>query len=153
MPYDSRESLWSEPLEHFEEQALLPNGHYYGVVLRYEKSTSEKGTEMLDFYVALKRPGPDVDESALGDTDLSDYELRARFFITKRAMFRVRNFFQSLGQNLALGLDSVLENATGAEVLATITKNSYKRNGKDVWVNNIDELVGASATSSEVSQL
>ena len=153
MAYDPRESLWNTPLEEFEEQKVLPAGHYYAVITRFEKPpANEKGTEAIDFFCSLKRPGEDVDEtalnSALGDFSLTDYELRIRYFVTRRAMFRLRNLFTSLKQNIALGLDTMLPEAVGQEVLLTVTVGTYKRNNRQVIVNQVDECVGVASTET-----
>lgn len=154
MAYDSRDSLWNEPLESFKEQPLLPKGHYYATIVRFEKNTvGDRDTETLDFFCVPKRPAADVDQSALPEFDLNEYELRARFFITKRAMFRVRNFFSSLGQNVALGLDAVLQEAIGAEVLLTVTVGTYMRNGQQRTTNNVDEIVGVHEVPTQISDL
>ena len=141
----SREELMSTPQEQFEEMPLLPAGHYFGQITRHEfTQVGENNTDALDYFVQLIEPAADVASEAAG-IPLREYEQRARFFITKRAMFRLRYFHKSLGYSESLPADAVIPETTGARVLLTISKVSLAARGNRPAreINSVDEIVGA----------
>src|ERR1700747_3620213 len=121
MAFDSRESLISTPMDQFEETKLLPDGTYFGTIVRHEwGSVGERDTSVLDYYCQLTEAGEDT-VSKVNGIDLSEYEMRVRFFITRRAMFRLRQFHASLGFDESLPADAVIPETTGMKVLLTVT--------------------------------
>lgn len=143
MAFDSRDTLMSTPMEEFKEPQLLPNGHYYAQIMRNANDlVGEKKTDVIDFFCQLTEAHSDVDQSAIAGLDLREFELRARFFITKNAMYRLRDFFTSLGFNPSTPADAIVPETTGRKVYLTVVTTSITRNGRTRQFNNIDEIVG-----------
>ena len=146
MPYDSRESLMSTPMDQFTEQGALPAGHYYGQIMRAETTNvGANNTDVLDYYCQLISAEEDVPAADIADINLRDYELRARFIITKKAMFRLRAFHASLGFDESQPAEVVVPETTGMQVLLTVSVGTYTPRGqtKARTINNVDEIVGA----------
>jgi len=111
--------------------------------MRHEWTTvGERNTDALDYYCQLIEPGPDVSAADIASLDLREYELRARFFITKRAMKRLSQFHASLGFDASLPADSVLPETTGMKVLLNVTTTSSTRNGRTRQFNNVEDATG-----------
>ena len=146
MPYDSRESLMSTPMDQFTDQGALPGGHYRAQIMRHETAAvGANNTDVLDYYCQLISAEDDVPAADIANINLRDYELRARFFITKKAMFRLRAFHASLGFDESQPAEVVVPETTGMQVLLTVSVGTYTPRGqtKARTINNVDEIVGA----------
>lgn len=136
----------STPMDQFSEQGALPAGHYYGQIMRHETTNvGANNTDVLDYYVQLIRAADDVPAAEIADINLRDYELRARFFITRKAMFRLRQFHASLGFDESQPAEVVVPETTGMQVYVTVSVGTYTPRGqtKARTINNIDDIVGA----------
>ena len=144
MAFDSRDSLMSTPMSEFDEPKVLPNGHYFGQIIRHEWNTvGERNTDALDYYCQVTEACDDVDAKEVAGLDLREYEMRARFFVTKRAMYRLRAFHASLGFDENLPADAVLPETTGRRVLMAISSTEVIRQGRKRVYSNVEEIVGA----------
>lgn len=90
--------LLSKPLDTVERPKPLPAGTFHGAVKSYElKESNEKKTPFVEFTLTVQAPGEDVDSDELTGVDLSKKSLRARFFLTADAEYRLKEFIASLG--------------------------------------------------------
>lgn len=81
----------------------MPQGTYVCVVTgqpRYDKS-SKKGTDFVEFTLRPIAAEPDVDESELEETGgLEGKTLRATFYLTEDAIYRLDEFHEHCGIDL-----------------------------------------------------
>lgn len=96
--------LLQRPLSDFPDRPNLPGAKYfYGKLVSVEAGASEqKETPMLLFKVKLTDPGQDVPKEALDKIanlgfTLADYDVGARFYLTRGAMVFLHRFLTSLG--------------------------------------------------------
>lgn len=119
------ESVLDAPSESIERPKPLPRGTYLTVVTGQPAQTKvgKDQTEAWDFSLKVLQPGPDVDQEALRlYGDVAGKSIRARFFITPDAAYRLRDFLKD-----HLGIDSngktmrqMMAEAPGRSVYATV---------------------------------
>lgn len=104
--------ILNTPVNEIEKPKPRPAGTYIGVVTKNPEITKvgQKETMAAIFYVKFIAPGPDIDASSLAEAGgLGDRELRITQFLTKEALWRLKEFF------VALGLDA--DSGTVGELL------------------------------------
>lgn len=121
-------SILDRPSTEIERPKPLPQGTYSTVVNglpRYDKS-SKKQTEFVEFTLKVLAAGEDVDEDDLkawmqkpdGTTrSLADASIRATYYLTEDAAWRLKKFLEDLGTTDEDGsLRQRIEMAPGRQV-------------------------------------
>jgi hypothetical protein len=91
-------SLLQKPADEIKRPPVLPAGTYHGIVSKYEfLESKEKKTPFVRFSLGLRSAGEDVDAEEIKEVDLSTRQLRRDYFITEDALYRLKEFLESLG--------------------------------------------------------
>lgn len=119
----------------------LPGGTYTFLVKErtFGQTTSDKKTPFVEYKVIPQMAEPDVDASELTDVTLTDKELRATFYITKDAEYRLVEFAKHCGvQTQGRKLGEIIDSAVNCYVKATIKQVP---NRKDPTAPGYNEFV------------
>jgi hypothetical protein len=144
----SFEDILKTPVSEIERPKPIPAGSYRCIIKQrpvFEKS-ARKQTPYVQFILNPLEAGEDVDaddlEAALTKGDgstkvLSDVSIRATFYLTKDALWRLRKFLEDDLQieDLAdIGLEQGIDLAVNREVIAHI-KHTPSDDGTAVYAN------------------
>lgn len=125
----------------------LPKGHYVGNIRRYEiregVQTKNGEATVVDFYMGISRPRPDVDATKLDGVDLGQFEFQKTFWYTPVGMAELRDFVLSFKLPRGRPYDALYPETIGREVLMNIVPGSYKskQTGRDIPTMNVFEVV------------
>lgn len=120
-------SILDRPSTEIERPKPLPAGTYTCVVNglpRYDKS-SKKQTDFVEFQLKVLASGEDVDEDDLKawmtkpdgtSRALADAAIRATYYLTEDAAWRLKKFLQDLGIEEEGSLRQMIEAAPGCQV-------------------------------------
>lgn len=138
--------LLSTNLDEVKEPPLLPAGTYHGIITKHQfgQTKGDKKTPFVEFMVQLTGHGQDVSAEDVAEVDFSRKQMRATYYLTVDALYRVKEFLQKLDiETAGRSLDAVLPETINKEVLVAVTQLPNKREpGK--FYNVIDSL-GAAA--------
>lgn len=116
------EDILNTPVSAVEKPKPRPVGTYVGVVVKAPEITKVGKNETLaaKFEVKLTAPGPDVDTDALREMGgIGDRPLRFNQFLTKDALWRLKEFLS------ALGLDTEGTASIGELLPQTVGRQAY----------------------------
>jgi hypothetical protein len=133
----------SKPTDSIEKPKPLPAGTYNGVISKYEFGESkEKKTPYVRYHLTAHSAGEDVDPDSIEGIDLSKKSLRRDFYLTEDAMYRVKDFLDSVGVSTSgRSLGEVIPEAINAAVLISVTQRSSP-DGSEIY-NDVGNVVGA----------
>ena len=104
----------------------LPIGSYLAMVDGPYKAdkVGQNQTEVIDFQLKIMQPGQDVsaEDIAAHDGGVIGKSVRARFFKTKDALYRLSDFLEMLGTDKGTGFKEALANAPGKTVWINLTQ-------------------------------
>jgi hypothetical protein len=135
------EALLDVNADDIQPPTPLPQGHYTGVIQRYEQIvSSQKGTPGIKYYIQLREAMDDVDEDELEDflkeQNLQDKKLEHTVWITEKAMMMVKDFFQHAGIDTSgQNLKDLVTEAIGQEIGVFVTQETSQN---DRVFNRID---------------
>jgi hypothetical protein len=116
----------------------LPNGHYVVEILSHEwrKINNDRQTDYLRYSIGRLEPTADVTEDTSG-FDFGRIELRADFFITPDAIYRLRDAMNNvLGAQPGRSFDERIPEMVGARIQVLVTRDL--RDGKPTGFNSVD---------------
>lgn len=148
-------NLLSKKTDDIKRPALLPHNMIAeGIVMDYnmtEAQTENKDT-VVRFNIKLTGPGNGVDPDDLIDKDgndiiVADRRMRAEFWATEDALWRLVEFVKSCGVETAgRSLGECLPETKNAPVFVTIVqvpdKQKKEEDGTPVTYNNVSKVVG-----------
>lgn len=133
-------SILDRPSSEIERPKPLPVGTYVCVVKglpRYDKS-SKKLTDFVEFTLQPLQAGDDVDQEALQEMGgFVNKTLRATFYITEDAAWRLKKFLSDLGHDVddeKTSLRQMISESAGLQVVVTVTHTSSD-DGSAVYAN------------------
>lgn len=121
----------------------LPAGSYTCIVKgtpRFDKS-SKKQTEFVEFTLAVQAAGEDVDEELLKEwmaksdgtaRRLQDATVRATYYITEDALWRLKDFLENCGITEGDSLREMIDEAPNSQVIAYI-KHRPSDDGQSIF--------------------
>lgn len=119
----------------FERPPTTPEGEYLLVVKSKSfGQSSQKKTPFVEFQYGIVNPMPSVPEEALDGIDLSKVKLRDQFYLTEDAMFRLKEFFETLGCSQETVRESI-DASVGSQVVATIGHETSANDPSRVFAN------------------
>lgn len=139
--------ILDQPVTEVKRPKPLPVGTYTCIVdgiPKFDKTKSADPTDTVEFNLKPISAGADVDQAALTEAldgkTLSDVKLRANFFLTEPAKYRLDAFlFEHLGIELGISRKEAIGRAPGNQVLATVV-HAASKDGQAIYAN-----VGATA--------
>lgn len=142
--------LLSAQVDTVERPKNFPAGPYSAIVVSHEQGTSsQKGTPFVRFLIKLISPleGVPMDEfeEAGGMEALNARKpLRVEFYLTKEALYRLREFLESSLELSCDGrtFDEVIPESTNAALTVTIKLNPGSKPG-DIFMNIDDHAKAA----------
>lgn len=132
-----------------------PAGHYYGRLGKYTLGDQNKNnTPYVRFPVQPTSAGDDVDPAELVNEDgtpidLTKRQFRQDFFLTDDAKYRLREFIETLGIDIAgREFDELLPECVNADVIFELTQQPAQgANAKPgEMVNYITNITGVAKT-------
>ncbi len=82
--------------------AQLPKGTYHGVITNHKYGKAgDKETPFVEFEVTLQRPGDDIEPQDLVGVNTKGKTLRATYYLTPDAKYRVKQLLDSFGSDTA----------------------------------------------------
>ena len=134
-------SLLSIKLEDIKKMAPLPAGEYRAIIHNYSVEQTKSKNNALQINFNSIEAGPDIEADQLGGYDLSKYDLRKSFFLTDKALWRLKAFLDSFNIPGASqqAISEVVPKLVGAPVLVTVGLVTFQ-NG-DVG-NEVTDVVG-----------
>lgn len=138
-------AILDEPASTTERPKPLPVGTYECVVKglpKFDKS-SKKQTDYVEFTLIPMAPLDDVDQEALTEAlnrpdgssrRLQDFTIRATFYLTEDAKWRLKKFLEDLGLNVNEGLTytQLIQQAPNCSVLASL-KHEASEDGEAIF--------------------
>ena len=119
----------------FERPPVTPEGDYLAVIKgKSYGQSSKKKTPFVEFQYGIVNPMPSVPEEALDGVDLSKVKLRDQFYLTEDAMFRLREFFETVGCLMDTTRESI-DAATGQQVVVTIGHETSDADPSRIYAN------------------
>lgn len=139
MADETLQSILDQQVNEVKVPPPLPAGQYLCVV-RGQPEFREVGqdkTNVVDFNLEILQPGPDISQSDLAafDGGVAGKNIRARFFLTDRAVFMLDRFlFEHLGIDLGKPRKQAIGEAMGHQVYATI-RHTPRDDGAGFYAN------------------
>lgn len=137
-------AILDEPASTTERPKPLPVGTYECIVKsrKYDKS-AKKQTDYVEFGLTPMAPLDDVDQEALTEAlsrldgsskRLQDFSIRATFYLTEDAKWRLKKFLEDLGLDTdsEMTYGQLVENALNCSVLASI-KHQASEDGEAIF--------------------
>lgn len=116
-------SILSRPATDFERPKPLPQGTYLMLVkppYRLDES-SKKKTPFIEWLCDVVEAGEDVDPTELAEMGgIAGRQVKATFYLTEEATFRLREFLEVLGLDTTKPTDQIIDEAAGQQFLGTI---------------------------------
>jgi len=136
--------LLSKPLDEVKRPPALPAGTYYGTIKSYELGeSSEKKTPYVRMHLTLSHAGEDVDQADLNGIDLNKKQLRADFYLTQDADWRLKEFLESCHiDTKGRTFQSSLPDCVNAPVQMYVTQRLNQRSPTDPPFNEVKILAG-----------
>jgi len=142
-------ALLTKNLDDVRKPEPIPEGSYKGMVKSFSyESSARKQTPFVRFVVTVMEAmqGVDADdlETALQGQPITSKTLRADFYLTDEALFRLKDFLASLGiDTRGKTLDESIPEALRQEVLIDVTRQPSEDGS--TFYNNISKITGAEA--------
>lgn len=135
--------LLSKPADDIEKPKPLPAGTYNGSVAKYEFAESkEKKTPFVRFMLSVSSAGPDIEPESIEGIDLSKKQLRRDFYLTDDAMYRLKEFLESLGiSSPGRAIGEMIPEALNCGVIIEVTQRS-SQDGSEIY-NDVGSVKGA----------
>lgn len=135
-------SILDQPVTEVVRPKPIPVGTYTCIVdgvPKFDKTKSADPTDVVEFTLKPVQAGPDVDQTALQEAlngkTLSDVKLRANFFITEAAVYRLDSFlFEHLGIDFGTSRKEAIASAPSRQVLATVV-HAASKDGQAIYAN------------------
>lgn len=136
-------SILDKPATEVDRPKPLPVGTYVCVVNGLPKFDKAKtGTEYVEFQLKPLQPVDDVDDEALmsaltrGDGSskaLSDYTIRATYYLTEDSVWRLKKFLEDLGiDSEGKSLRHMIDEAPGRQVAANL-RHEASQDGQAIF--------------------
>lgn len=134
-------TLLSKSTDTIERPKPLPQGTYYGTISRHEfGESSNKRTPYVRFHLQLTGPSDDIDPDMMEGIDCTKKTLRRDFYLTEDALYRLKDFMESLGiETAGRSLGEVIPETTGMPVMISVTQRN-SQDGKEVY-NDVGDVV------------
>lgn len=136
-------SLLSAPTDQFQKPKPLPAGTYKGIVKKHEFDQSrEKKTPFVRFDIQPTEAMQDVAPDDLAGVELNKKLLRATYYLTPDASYRVVELAKSLGyqtEGRSLG-EVILDISSNSEVLLDVTQRT-STDGEEIY-NDVQKVKG-----------
>ena len=134
--------LLATPMDDIKRPPPLPTGTYHGIIAGHEfGKSSRKQTSFVQYNLTLLSAGEDVDQTQLEGIDLTKRPMRATFYLTEAARYRVKEFLESVGVDVTgRSLGECIPDANNARVLITVTQRNSE-DGKEIY-NDVGEVKG-----------
>src|SRR5215471_5233957 len=131
---DFNELLDRDPTT-FERPPTAPEGEYLCVIesKQYGQS-SQKKTPFVEFRFKPSAPLESVPPELIADIDLTKVKFRDEFYLTPEAMFRLREFFETVDCVMETTRESI-DAAVGQQVVVTIGHQASTRDPSRVFAN------------------
>ena len=135
------EELLDKRAADVEAPKPLPEGPYYTRIAdQTMREAGEKKTKICSYALEVLEALEGVDENRLAEFgDLSDATLRADFFLTKRALYRLTDWWNEV-LNIKDGgrtIKEMLPDPVGQYVVAYVTQRPSGRAGDDTIYNDV----------------
>jgi hypothetical protein len=128
------ELLQQDPSK-FERRPVVPEGEWLAVIKSKEFGTSaKKKTPLVTFTFGLVSPMPSVPQAALEGFDISKAKMQDDFYFTEDAMFRLKEFFETVGCTQSSTGDSI-EAAIGQQVIISVGHSPNEREPSRPYAN------------------
>jgi len=119
----------------FERPPVAPEGEYLLVIKgKSYGQSSQKKTPFVEFQYGVVDAMASVPEEALDGIDLAKIKLRDQFYLTEDAMFRLREFFETVGCLQETTRESI-DAAVGQQVVATIGHETSDKDPTRIYAN------------------
>ena len=141
---DDFRDLLSAPIDTFEAPVQPPPGVYKAIIERSEfLKSAQKGTNFVRFHLRLSEAVEVDDTETLEKVDnLSDVSTKIDFYLTKNAMFRLRNLLESaIPDAKGRSAEDLIQELNGMEMLATMANQPNKKDPANPYLNCV-KLVG-----------
>lgn len=137
-------SLLSAPVDSFERPPLMPKGTYRGTLIKHEFGKSKnKGTPYVEFTARVDDAGPDINSADLKGVRLDGKTFSESFYLTPDAMYRLKEFLQSLGiKTEGRSVGEAIPDTAGGQVLMFVDHAPSQRN-KDEFYARLTSMKGA----------
>ena len=137
---DFRELL-AKPMDDVKRPPALPAGVYHGVVSNHEFGTSSRKQTPFVRYTYTLQSLHEGDEANLEGIDLSKRNPASTFYITEDALYRLKDFLESVGVSVGgRAVSECIPEAMNARVLVTITQRNSE-DGKEIY-NDVASVRG-----------
>jgi hypothetical protein len=135
-------SILDKPVTEVKRPKPIPVGTYLCIVdgiPKFDKTKNENATDTVEFNLKPVTPQPDVDQAALAEAldgkSLSEVNLRANFFLTEKAVYRLDEFlYENLGIEFGIARKEAISRAPGNQVLAYVV-HANSKDGKATYAN------------------
>lgn len=144
-------SLLRKPIDSVVKPKALPAGTYRGRVKTFEfKESKEKKTPFVQFNVQVVSATDEVEPDSLAGIDLSKKLLRKDYYITDDALWRLREFIESVTGPIPSGstLDEYLPQTLHADVLVAVTQRLAQDGSGDIF-NDVSRMSGPVAKGQD----
>ena len=135
-------ALLKTPAEEAVKPPPLPVGTYQATIVGFlfDKSRNKK-TPFVRFEWAIQAPGEDVTLEDLEGVKWQGKKLSQDFYITSDAVYRLKDFFESLGTDIAgKTLEELIQASKGTPgLLSIIHRSGNDPESEDVYVE-IDDV-------------
>lgn len=135
-------ALLSTPMDDIKRPPPLPAGNYLGRITKYEfLESSEKKTPHVRYTVSVESAKEDIDPADLEGIDFTKKQLRADFYLTEAALWRLTEFLEGLGiEKTGRKLSDAIPEAIGMEVAFSVLQRMNSRKPTEPPFNEIGEI-------------
>lgn len=134
----SFEDILAKKASEVKQMPPTPTGTYIGIVAGPPKKSAigKDQTDVYDYDVKLLQPQDDVNlEELEAAGGMSDRTIRARFFLTEKASYRLKDFCLACGVEEAdKSLGQMAAEAVGRQVKVQVT-HSPSQDGQSMYAN------------------
>lgn len=141
--------LLSKPIDSVKRPPVKPPGTYHATIQSYKFDESKKErTPFVRFTFNNLQPGADIHPDQLKDSDGEDIDLtkwtpHSDFFLTEKALPRLREFIEALGlPTTGRSFEEVIPELKNLPVLLTVTQTPSNKEGSADIYNNVSEVKG-----------
>jgi hypothetical protein len=129
-------SILDRPMSTAERPKPLPVGTYLCVVDGQPKfdQSKQKKTDFVEFTLKVLQPQDDVDAEAVAELKdgVQGKTLRATYYLTEDALWRLKEFLGHLGIEEGTGFRDAISQAPGNQVLASV-RHRASQDGQAVF--------------------
>lgn len=142
--------LLEVPVNSVKRPPTKPAGTYYGVVMSYKFDESKKErTPFVRFTFGNLQPGSDITPEQLRtvdgeEIDLSKWQPHTDYYLTQNALYRLREFLESLGIPIdGRSFSETIPETKNLPVILTVIQQPSTKPGDESIYNQISEVKGA----------